>query len=861
MKSYDGALWSPPSPVCEFTVDSATPQAPSVTITGKAPVNQGDPVGFGVSVGMTTPGFYDIDRFIYTTDGSEPQPQGSPSVPATQGTDGGGNPIATASISAAAVSSLQNYIKVKAVNKAGTPGPDSTCTGTGLDPKECFYVVKPLVPTTGLVAAWGLDDQSGSTAADTANTTPGNTGLTAHPATLVGGTQFGAGYNHGNSWTHPDATGYSDGVKGGLTLDGTSGYAQTTAPVIDTTKSFSVAAWVKLTDTGAYHTVVSQDSSGASVPILHYSKDSNTWAMSMATADIPQAPAVRAVSFNPPDLNVWTHLVGTFDASTGTLTLYVNGVRQHTAVAPGLASNGPTFIGAGKWNNNRVDYFAGAIDDVQVWQRTLSTQDAHDLSGTAVPLAKYNLAEGCATALTSTNSPVPSLQSYWAFEDGSGASVHDSSIYLNDATLTGGYSWAPGHTGGAVHLDGTTGFAKAGGPSVDTSNSFTVSAWAKLDDLNGYYAVMAQDGTQVSGFQLRYSKDVNRWIFGMPTADDGGKSYQWAIGYSAGVPQVGAWTLVTGVFDRDAMQIKLYVNGTPVAQVPFVGTPWNAAGSFSIGRSLWTGQNSGFFKGSIDQVQAWGRALTDDQIASLNGSTYLDTVTNTSATPSGGVALGADLDANGNPAGCAAKFDKSWTGQAEAPRPTNLRTDRSYTIEAWVKHTWTPADAAAQGAVENAARAAVGGNDAQFSPFLLGYRSVTGADGKLHGKWSFLVSSSATQTGGWTALSDGDVVDNTWVHLVGVYDAVTGRSSMYVNGVRQISLSLNTAPDGSGVVGWNSTNDLFIGRGVWTGQRSDVWYGGVAGVRVYAGVRDPDNIRIDKRADDPGSLFGIGHSS
>lgn len=93
---------------------------------------------------MTTPGLSDIDHFIYTTDGSEPQPQGSPSVSATRGTDANGNPIATANLAALAINGNQNYIKVKAVNKAGTPGPDATCVLSGtLEPDSCSFSVKP----------------------------------------------------------------------------------------------------------------------------------------------------------------------------------------------------------------------------------------------------------------------------------------------------------------------------------------------------------------------------------------------------------------------------------------------------------------------------------------------------------------------------------------------------------------------------------------------------------------------------------------------------------------------------------------------------------------------------------------------
>jgi hypothetical protein len=33
----------------------------------------------------------------------------------------------------------------------------------------------------------------------------------------------------------------------------------------------------------------------------------------------------------------------------------------------------------------------------------------------------------------------------------------------------------------------------------------------------------------------------------------------------------------------------------------------------------------------------------------------------------------------------------------------------------------------------------------------------------------------------------------------------------------------------------------------------------VAGLRVYSGVRTPDQIKGDRTVDDPGNLFGVKH--
>jgi hypothetical protein len=381
---------------------------------------------------------------------------------------------------------------------------------------------------------------------------------------------------------------------------------------------------------------------------------------------------------------------------------------------------------------------------------------------------------------------------------------------------------------------------------LDTSRSFTVSAWAKVDDLKGFYTVVSQHGSLQDAFQIRYSYDVNRWIFGMTTSDSATEDYQWAL--SDQVSQPGQWTLVTGVFDRTAMQIKLYVNGKRQA-TRSVSSVWQATGATFIGSM--SGRTA-FFKGSISQVQLWNRAMTDDQIAALGDVRYYDTVMHAQGSASGGISLVDDAD------GCSAQIDTTNTGNLQGTRPVNLRTDRSYTVEAWVKHTWTATQAQTVGAVDPSARTAVSTSDAPYLPFALGYRSVNDASGTPHGKWSLTVSSSPNQGGGWTQVSDQDAADNTWTHIVGVYDTYAHTATLYVNGVRQ-NTSAPTGASTTTVTGWNGSGGVSIGQDHWDGKTADPWYGGIAGVRLYSGVLTAAEINKDMQIDDPGLLYGIEH--
>ncbi len=861
MQAYDGELWSNWVGNCEFTVDTKVPLPPNLAmVSWTDPKVQGDAAAFSVWTYMATDGLYDIDHFIYTTDGSEPQPQGSPTAPAVQGTDANGKMVATASLSTVAVNGNQNLIKVKAVNKAGVPSPDAICTvipgsNPALDGPSCSYHVQPLTPGKNLVAAWGADEPSGTTVTDTAASTPDNAGLAAHPATVSGGVTRQPGYNHGNSWTHPDTGGYRDGVKGAIGLDGTSGYAQAGDRVVDASKSFTVAAWAKLADTTHSQTLLAQDGTQAMSFALQYNKETSAWAFRITTGDSATPAADWAFSSGPAQVGVWTHVAGTYDASTQVATLYVDGAKQSTVVAHPWVATGPAVLGATKWSGVRADFFHGSLDDLQVWQRTLSGNDVHDLANVAVPLANYGLAEGCGPELVSATSRVPSLQAGWALGQASGNTATDSTGYGNTITLAGGYSWVPGHGGGGLRLDGVSGYGTTPGPVVNTAESFTVSAWVNPTDLNADYTVMSQAGSHAANFALRYDKTANRWAFGMTPVDDAAVAMTWATGTS--VPQAGTWTLLTAAFDSTASRLRLSVNGKHEADATVAAT-WTANGPLLLGAEPGA---KNLFKGVLDEGRAWSRDLTDDQIAAMSGQSYVDTVTQATAAASGGVSLAPETDGGGSPIGCAAQFDNTWTGRLAGPRPANLRTEKSFTVEGWVKHTWTAADAAAYGTVDPATRTLISTDEAQFSPFFLSYRSYQDAGGRDHGAWSLIltVPNAGGGVDGATEYSDLDAVDNQWTHLAASYDASTKTMSLYVNGELQRGRFYTASGDATGVNVGTSSGGLLVGSGVWTGQRTNNLNGAVAGVRVYSGLRGTAGITFDKRADDPGSLFGVTH--
>jgi hypothetical protein len=175
----------------------------------------------------------------------------------------------------------------------------------------------------------------------------------------------------------------------GLVLDGTSGYAATPQPgPIDTTSSFTVAAWVKPDGIEAYDNVVSQLGEVAGAFFLGYGE--NTWNFAIKPADSNEPGVTRRVETGVvnPVPSSWTHLAGVYDDVRGTAQLYVNG---HAATTDGVevpapfAAAGALHIGNAQAHSEPANFWKGTIADVGVYDEALDAEQIAELVSLTAP--------------------------------------------------------------------------------------------------------------------------------------------------------------------------------------------------------------------------------------------------------------------------------------------------------------------------------------------------------------------------------------------------------------------------------------------------------------------------------------------
>ncbi|WP_405016966.1 hypothetical protein OHV05_07605 [Kitasatospora sp. NBC_00070] len=191
---------------------------------------------------------------------------------------------------------------------------------------------------------------------------------------------------------------------------------------------------------------------------------------------------------------------------------------------------------------------------------------------------------------------------------------------INKATGVGSLSWTTDHkntANGAANLNGT--YYKTEKSAVDTSRSYSVSAWVKLANTDNYETFVTQNGKDRGAYYLQYSKAYNAWSFVTPGADDYGTGiYHHAS--AATPPQLNTWTHLVAAFDADTKAMTLYVNGQ-YAGSDTNPTPWNATGPVTIGADAATNHPvSNVTAGATSDIRTYPYPLTSAQVTNLYNS-------------------------------------------------------------------------------------------------------------------------------------------------------------------------------------------------------------------------------------------------
>ncbi|MFF4238976.1 LamG domain-containing protein [Actinomadura geliboluensis] len=437
----------------------------------------------------------------------------------------------------------------------------------------------------------------------------------------------------------------------------------------------------------------------------------------------------------------------------------------------------------------------------------------------------------------------------FTMDEGAGATTlqavtRDGAPVVSATVHGGAISGVDGQVDRALQLDGVTGHASTGGPLIDTSKSFTVSAWVRLGDPAGRTrTVLSQDGTTASGFFLKFEPATHRWVLSKVTSDVT-ESYQ---AYSPRQAELNTWTHLVGVYDDTSKRLQIYVNGepgTPSAQLP---AGWNATGGFQIGRSQWAGQQADHWPGQVDEVRVYDRIVGDREAEEMVTqhpvlkARWLLNADGSGETKDGagpGLVLrnGAFIDPAAGFKGWASaaglKLDPAVKAFAETTGPV-VATNESFTVAGWVRNDGRPLAPATVFSQPGAATNA----------FALRY--VPGEDPEEQGVWQVVMHNSDEGSAPALSASHSGFVVQDWSHVAVVYDALRDRVSLYVDG--QLEQTSDSVSQQDQVIGFEAKDNggLQVGRTkfgatdgteYWTDALDDIW--------AYQGALTTEQIQM-----------------
>ncbi|MEV7026670.1 LamG domain-containing protein, partial [Kitasatospora sp. NPDC093558] len=199
--------------------------------------------------------------------------------------------------------------------------------------------------------------------------------------------------------------------------------------------------------------------------------------------------------------------------------------------------------------------------------------------------------------------------------------VANDTSTLAPATINGSVSWTTGPNNtaqGAANFSGG-GYLRTKAPVVDSSQSYTLSAWAYLGSApSANQTVLAEGGSNHQAFYLWYTTDNGANTWGFTTTGSDNPSTTWSGVQSTIKPNIGNWDHLVATYSVDTHVMTLYVNGKFAGSATNT-SPWKAPNGLSIGASANTDGSSynNLTNGAVTDVRTFPYALTAEQVTAL----------------------------------------------------------------------------------------------------------------------------------------------------------------------------------------------------------------------------------------------------
>jgi hypothetical protein len=408
----------------------------------------------------------------------------------------------------------------------------------------------------------------------------------------------------------------------------------------------------------------------------------------------------------------------------------------------------------------------------------------------------------------------------YSFDAGEGATARDATGHEHDGAIEGP-EWTKGKYGSALHFDGINDVVAVPDSSeLDLTDEFTLEAWVRPDEANPGSAVITKErGSGLISYQMH-----DEGVAKGPIAYVENSKGRYSVSAGAAIP-VHVWSHLAVTYD--GAKLRYYVDGV-LEGTASAGDPGVSGDQLLIGDdSHWAAEDA--FKGKIDEVRVYDRALDEGEVAS-DKATPIETppdppVAAYSFDADEGTTL-EDVTGGGHEGtiegpewtkgkyGSALHFD-GYKDMVAIPDSNELDLTDEFTLEAWVR----PDEANPGSAVITKER---GSGLISYQMHAEGLAKTPVAYVE-NSKGRYLVSASTA------------IPVHAWSHLAVTYDGAKLR--YYVDGVLE-----GTASAGDPGV---SADQLLIGDDIHWAEE-DGFKGKIDEVRIYDRALDAGEINSDK---------------
>ena len=348
---------------------------------------------------------------------------------------------------------------------------------------------------------------------------------------------------------------------------------------------FSVSLWVYDEDTQNSGTLVGKRNDDANMLNLVWS---NSPGLELGSPYVLITPKGSM-------LNEWKNCVLIRKGTN--ISIYINGVLEQkniSSMTPNINNSANLSFGARYYYSQTGQHFKGSIDDIGIWNRALSEEEIRIL---------YSLEKVAQNQLSQVPNYVPTsgLVGWWPFN----GNANDESGHGNNGTVIGATLITDRNGQQAYKFDGINDIININSKVGNFgANDFSVSLWVYDEDTQNSGTLVGKRNDDANMLNLVWSNSPGLEL---------GSPY---VLITPKGSMLNEWK--NCVLIRKGTNISIYINGVLEQKNGSSMTPnINNSANLSFGARYYYSQTGEHFKGSIDDIGIWNRALTEGEIKGL----------------------------------------------------------------------------------------------------------------------------------------------------------------------------------------------------------------------------------------------------